>query len=111
MAAVLAAAGPSATTYSESVLGALVSPWNPMVVLFPLLLLLLLCAGAVDRSGPSLVGALVVGSYVVQTDISALPLVATLGGVALVVWAVTAVVDLVRLGTGEGAAERRRRWQ
>ena len=57
LAAVLAAAGPSATTYSESVLGALVSPWNPMVVLFPLLLLVLLCAGAVDRSAASLVGA------------------------------------------------------
>ena len=39
---VLAAAGPASTTYSESVLGALVSPWNPTVVLFPLLLTLLL---------------------------------------------------------------------
>jgi hypothetical protein len=93
LAAVLAAAGPSATTYSESVLGALVSPWNPMVVLFPLLLLLLLCAGAVDRSGPSLVGALLVGSFVVQTDISTTPLVAALVGAAVVTWAVTAVLD------------------
>ena len=93
LAAVLAAAGPSATTYSESVLGALVSPWNPMVVIFPLLLVLLLCAGAVDRSGTSLVGALLVGSYVVQTDISATPLVVALVGAAAVTWAVTAVLD------------------
>jgi hypothetical protein len=93
LAAVLAAAGPSATTYSESVLGALVSPWNPMVVLFPLLLLLLLSAGAVDRSGPSLVGALLVGSYVIQTDISTTPLVAVVVGAAAVAWAVTAVLD------------------
>ena len=93
LAAVLAAAGPSATTYSESVLGALVSPWNPMVVLFPLLLLLLLCAGAVDRSGPSLVGALLVGTFVVQTDISTTPLAVALVGGAGVTWAVTAVVD------------------
>jgi len=93
LAAVLAAAGPSATTYSETVLGALVSPWNPMVVLFPLLLLLLLCAGAVDRSGPSLVGALLVGSYVVQTDISTTPLVVALVGGAGATWAVTAFRD------------------
>ena len=76
LASVLAASGTASTTYSESVLGALVSPWNPVVVVFPLLLLVLLCAGAVDRSGPSLVGALLVGSYVVQTDISTLPVVA-----------------------------------
>jgi hypothetical protein len=93
LAAVLAAAGPSATTYSESVLGALVSPWNPMVVLFPLLLLLLLCAGAVDRSGTSLVGALLVASYVVQTDISTTPLAVALVGGAAVTWAATAVLD------------------
>jgi hypothetical protein len=92
LAAVLAAAGPSATTYSESVLGALVSPWNPTVVLFPLLLVVLLCAGAIDRSGASLVGSLVVGSYVVQTDISTLPLAAVLIGVTGAVW----LVDLVR---------------
>ena len=93
LAAVLAAGGPSATTYSESVLGALVSPWNPMVVLFPLLLVILLCAGAVDRSGVSLVGALVVATFVLQTNISAGPLALAFVGVAGVVWVVTAVVD------------------
>ncbi len=86
---VLAAAGPVSTTYSESVLGALVSPWNPTVVLFPLLLLVLLCAGAVDRSGLSLIGALLVASFVVQTDISTLPLAVAVVVVAGVTWLVT----------------------
>ncbi len=95
---VLAAAGPASTTYSESVLGALVSPWNPTVVLFPLLLTLLLCAGAVDRSGVSLVGALLVASFVVQTDISTLPVAAALVAVAAIVWSVA----LVRAGRRSG---------
>jgi len=106
----LAASGTVATTYSESVLGALVSPWNPMVVILPLLLLLLLCASAIDRSALSLLAAAVVGSYVVQTDISTLPLVAAVAGVALVVWAATALVDLVRRRRGEGAEARRAAW-
>ena len=93
LVAVLAAAGPASTTYSESVLGALVSPWNPTVVLFPLLLVLLLCAGAVDRSAPSLVGALLVGTFVIQTDISAGPLVVALLVVAGGTWTVTAALD------------------
>ncbi len=103
LAAVLAAGGPSATTYSESVLGALVSPWNPMVVLFPLLLVILLCAGAVDRSGVSLVGALVVATFVLQTNISAGPLALAFVGVAGVVWVVTAVVD--RRGSARAPAD------
>jgi hypothetical protein len=100
LATVLAAAGTSATTYSESVLGALVSPWNPMVVLFPLLLLMLLCAGAVDRSAASLVGALLVASYVIQTDISTGPLAVALVGCAAVAWVVTVVLDHRRRSTG-----------
>ncbi len=100
LASVLAASGAASTTYSESVLGALVSPWNPVVVVFPLLLLILLCAGAVDRSGPSLVGALVVGSYVVQTDISTLPVVAVAVASAGAVWLVTAVRDRARRPLG-----------
>ncbi len=78
LAGVLAAAGPSATTYSESTLGALISPWNPTVVIFPLLLFTVLCAAAVDRSPLSLLAALVVGSFIIQTDISVLPVVAAL---------------------------------
>jgi hypothetical protein len=88
LAIVLAAAGPMSTTYSESVLGALVSPWNPTVVLFPLLLVILLCAGAIDRSGASLVGALLAASFVAQTDISTLPVAAVLVAVSGGVWMV-----------------------
>jgi len=102
---VLAAAGPASTTYSESVLGALVSPWNPTVVLFPLLLTLLLCAGAVDRSGVSLVGALLVASFVVQTDISTLPVAAALVVVAAIVWSVALVG--ARRRSGDPADGRR----
>ena len=90
---VLAAVGPASTTYSESVLGALVSPWNPTVVLFPLLLLILLCAGAIDRSGASFVGALLVASFVAQTDIATLPVAGVLVAVAGAVWVVTLVLD------------------
>jgi hypothetical protein len=106
----LAASGTVATTYSESVLGALVSPWNPMVVILPLLLMILLGAAAMDRSALSLLAAAVVGSYVVQTDISTLPLVATVGVLAALVWVATAVYDLVRTRSGEGAEERRLAW-
>ncbi|MGB7050371.1 MAG: hypothetical protein WBG41_02255 [Acidimicrobiales bacterium] len=88
LAFALAASGHGSTTYSETVLGALVSPWNPLIVIFPLLLLLLLCAGAMDRSALSAVGVLVVGSFVVQTDISTLPLVAMAVVVAEATWVV-----------------------
>jgi len=110
LASVLAAGGVSATTYSESVLGALVSPWNPTVVLFPLLLLVLLCAGTFDRSGLSLVGAVLVASFVVQADVATVPLaVALLGGAGLV-WVVTLLSD--RFG-GRVPPERTRasRWR
>lgn len=107
LASVLAASGAASTTYSESVLGALVSPWNPVVVIFPLLLVILLCAGAVDRSGPSLVGALLVGSYVVQTDISTLPVVAVVVALAGAVWLVTAVRDRA----SESLERDRRGWR
>jgi hypothetical protein len=93
LAAILAATGAGATTYSESVLGALVSPWNPMIVIFPLLLFVLLCAASVDRSGLSVVGALLVGSFAVQTDFSTLPLVAVLFAVSAATWALTAYGD------------------
>jgi hypothetical protein len=106
----LAASGHESTTYSESVLGGLVSPWNPMVVVFPLLLTVLLCAAAVDRSGLSLLVAVATGSFVVQTNISTLPVVAVVGGAATLVWVGTTTYDLVRMWTGAGAAARRRTW-
>jgi hypothetical protein len=104
---VLAAAGPVSTTYSESVLGALVSPWNPTVVLFPLLLVILLCAGVIDRSGVSLVGALLAASFVVQTDIATLPVAAVLVSVSGGVW----MVALLRARQRPGAVRAvRSRW-
>ena len=57
LGSLLATVGPGSVTYSEGALGGLVSPWNPMVVIFPLLLLMLLCAAAIDRSPLSLLGA------------------------------------------------------
>jgi hypothetical protein len=89
----LAAVGPGSITYSEGALGGLVSPWNPMVVTFPLLLLVLLCAAAVDRSPLSLLGALLVGSFIVQTNVSAAVLVVALLVVAAVVSVVTLLTD------------------
>ncbi|MGC8462137.1 MAG: hypothetical protein ACP5P9_00495 [Acidimicrobiales bacterium] len=83
----LAMTGPADLTYSESRLGALVSPWNPTVVVLPLLLTVVLAAASV-RSWQALLGAVLVGSFVVQTDISTLPLVAAslvLGASSLVV--------------------------
>jgi hypothetical protein len=106
LASLLAAVGPGSVAYSEGALGGLVSPWNPMVVIFPLVLLLLLCAGAMDRSVLSLVGALVVGSFVIQTNVSALPMVVVAVVAGAVAWVVTVVVDrrhhLGTAGTSRG---------
>jgi hypothetical protein len=110
LVALFAASGHVATTYSESLLGGLVSPWNPMVVTFPLLLTVLLCAASFDRSGLSLLAAVGTGSFVVQTDVSALPVVAVVGGLAFLAWSVTSIVDLAGLGVGKRASSRRRAW-
>jgi hypothetical protein len=93
LASVMAVVGYAAVAYSESPLGGLVSPWNPMVVIFPLLLFVLLCAGAMARSPLSLVGAVLVGSFVVQTNISTLPVVVAVGAVAGLTVVVTAALD------------------
>lgn len=93
LAAMLAVTGPGTMTYSEGGLGALVSPWNPMVVILPLLLFTVLCAYAVDRSTLSLIGALLVGTFIVQTDVSTLPVVAVLWAVAAAAWLVTLLID------------------
>jgi hypothetical protein len=93
LAGVLAVTGSGSTTYSEGGLGALVSPWNPMVVILPLVLFTILCAAALDRSALSLLGALLVGSFIVQTDISTLPVVTAVFVVAAVGWLVTLFRD------------------
>jgi len=74
----LISTSPGATTFSESHLGALVSPWNPDVVILPLLLVGVLCAAGATGSPISLLGAALVGSFCVQTNIATFPLVATL---------------------------------
>jgi hypothetical protein len=63
--------GGQTVTYSESALGALVSPWNPTVVIVPMVLFAVLCAAAPAGSPLSLLGALLIGSFIVQTDFSA----------------------------------------
>ena len=78
----LCAHGPGAMTYSEGPLGALVSPWNPMVVILPLFLLLLLSAASLDGSRLSVMGAALVGSLILQANISSGPLAVGLVGVA-----------------------------
>jgi hypothetical protein len=52
----------------------------------------------------------VTGSFVVQTDISTAPVVAVIGGLAVVVWLATSILDLARLGLGDDAPTRRRAW-
>jgi hypothetical protein len=60
-------------------------PWNPYVVIIPMLLLAILCGGAATGSWLCLLGALLVGSYLVQTDLGTGPLVIVLLLVGLVV--------------------------
>ena len=70
-----------ANTFGErsgSPIGVLLSPWNPFVVLFPLILFGVLCAVGATGSWKSLIGAALVGTFTVQTDIATLPIVAVL---------------------------------
>ena len=64
----------AALTYSEGPLGALVSPWNPMVVILPLILLAVLVAASVDGSVLCALASTVVATFVVQANISSGPL-------------------------------------
>jgi hypothetical protein len=104
LAALLAGVGPGSITYSEGALGALVSPWNPLVIIFPLLLFIVLCASAIDRSPLSLVGALLVGTFIIQTNISALPLVAGLLAFSAFIWALSGIVRWARARWGASQA-------
>ena len=104
LAALLAGVGPGSITYSEGALGALVSPWNPLVIIFPLLLFIVLCASAIDRSPLSLLGALLVGTFIIQTDLSALPLVAVLLAFSAFVWALAGIVRWARARWGASQA-------
>ena len=50
-------------------------------------------AAALDRSSLSLLGALLVGSFIVQTDISTLPVVTAVFAIAATGWLVTRLID------------------
>ena len=64
-------------------------PWNPWGLLLPMALLIVLCAGAGGGSVPSLSGAVLVTTLLVQTHVGSAPLsVALLAmGAALMAWA------------------------
>ncbi|MDQ1396754.1 MAG: hypothetical protein QOG64_2013 [Acidimicrobiaceae bacterium] len=61
-------------------------PWNPFVVVLPLVLLLLLCADAAAGHAGSWLWALVVGSFAIQTHVSTLPVVVVVIGAAGLIW-------------------------
>ena len=94
LALVLGSTSPGASTFSESALGATVSPWNPDIVIFPLVLFGVLCAAACAGSARHLLGAALVGTFAVQTNIATLPVVAVLFVVAT---GAAAVAKLTRM--------------
>lgn len=59
---------------SLDIMSILTSPWNPDVVIAPTLLFVVLAASAID-DGPSMAGMLVIGSFLVETDIGTAPFV------------------------------------
>jgi hypothetical protein len=67
----------------------LVNPWNPFALLLPTILLLLLAGRAATGSLSALAGAAAVGTFLVQTHVGTVPLVAAAGLVAAVGWLVT----------------------
>jgi hypothetical protein len=103
LALVLASSAPAATTTSEGPLGALVSPWNPDVVIFPIVLFCVLAAAGAAGSLLSLLGATLVGSYVVQTNLSTLVIVVVFM-VAATAWALCRAIYRARAKTGAHSA-------
>ncbi|HXA31799.1 MAG TPA: hypothetical protein VNV87_06040 [Acidimicrobiales bacterium] len=90
LAVQLSFTGGTTVTYSESALGALVSPWNPTVVILPMVLFGVLCAAAPAGSPLSLLGAVLVGSFIIQTDISAAIMVVVFLAASVMACAITA---------------------
>jgi hypothetical protein len=66
------------TNQAVAPIGVFLSPWNPYIVLFPLIFFGLLCGVGSTGSWSSLIGGALVGTFTVQTDIATLPLVAVL---------------------------------
>ena len=86
---ILTSTTPGSFEVSETAAGIVMSPWNATVIVLPFITFLLLIATAWDESLLAFVGALCLGSFLIQTDFSTAPVV-----LALV--AVVAVVSLVR---------------
>jgi hypothetical protein len=61
------------------------NPWNPYVVIMPMCLLVILCGSSASGSWLSLLGSLLIGSYLVQTDVGTAPAVVVLLLTALAV--------------------------
>ena len=106
LAVALSTTNPGAVTFSEGALGAVVSPWNPDVVIFPLLCFCVLAGSAAAGSPRSLLGAGLAATFVVQTNIATLPLVAVLALVATVACLTGIVADRRRLIRSDGRPRR-----
>jgi hypothetical protein len=88
-----------------------VNIWNPFALLLPALLLLLVAARACAGSCAALATTALVGSYLVQTHVGTVPLVALVGGTVVIVsgvrlvrWHRLAWSPAQRLGTSAAAA-------
>jgi hypothetical protein len=81
------------------------TPWNPFALAFPICLLAILCAAAATGSRLCLLAALLVGSYLVQTDIGTAPVV-----LVLVLAASVACLLAYRRGVGGAAPRPWPRW-
>ncbi len=82
----------SSTSPNEDPAGVFVSPWNPDGVIFPLVLFGSLCVAGAVGSSVSLIGAAVVGSVVIQSNLGTIPVVSVLMFVALIASCVRAVI-------------------
>jgi hypothetical protein len=81
--------------------------WNPYLEASALLLVMVLTAAAISGSGLSVIGVAVVGSYVVQTDVGTVPIVAAMAVVAVIGYLVRLLMrPRGRHGRGDGPAHR-----
>jgi hypothetical protein len=91
-------------------LGVPSSPWSAYVVIFPMVLFVVLSTAAATSSALSLLGAVLVGSFAVQTDFSTFPLVAVILVGAMVAVVVRAVTRRRREGAQEQSSRRGPPW-
>jgi hypothetical protein len=79
--------------------GILRSPWNPLVVLLPMALLLVLL-GTTPRFGPGSAAAVLVGTFLVQANVGTALAVGVLMAVAVVWWSLRLIGDARSGGAG-----------